>query len=356
MVSFGSKSYSYDSRNRLISHGNYGYGYDAQNHRVSLTINGNATKYSINPNAKLSQLLEATKANGEKTIYIYGLGLLSQEINGKKLYYHYDLRGSTIALTDESGNIVDRWSYLPYGGLISHDKGNTKTPFLYNGRDGVMTDENGLYYMRARYYDPTIRRFINRDTLLGEIGKMATLNRFGYVNGNPVSGVDPSGTEVYEILDVLNYIGETFGNDGTIDARRWNGWWNQIRSKKYINKLKGAIRGIPQVLKNVYKSVSKNKIYKIAGYEKYLYPLAEINNSIEAAQCYEEPTESNVLKLRTYATIDAVTFGFVRDIAKTYYSIGNTLGLLDDEEEEYMEHYLNKNMNLFVYKEYFFDE
>ena len=194
MVNFGADSYTYDSRNRLVAHGSTSYSYDSQNHRISQTVDGKTTAYAINPNAPLSQVLEMTEANGTRTVYAYGLGLLSQKKNGKTLYYHYDLRGSTIALTDDNGNIVDRFSYLPYGKVI-HDLGNTQTPFLYNGRDGVMTDISGLYYMRARYYDPVLRRFINRDTLLGDIGKIASLNRFAYVNGNPVDSVDSLGLE-----------------------------------------------------------------------------------------------------------------------------------------------------------------
>lgn len=194
MLSFGKSNYTYDSRNRLTANSSSTtYSYDTKNNRVSQTINGKTTTYTVNPNSSLSQLLEATDENGSTTVYTYGSGLLSQTKNGKTLYYHYDLRGSTIAMSDDSGKIVDRWTYLPFGGQISHDTGTTQTPFLYNGRDGVMTDKSGLYYMRARYYDPNIRRFINRDILLGEVGLMATLNRFGYVNGNPVSGVDPLG-------------------------------------------------------------------------------------------------------------------------------------------------------------------
>jgi len=82
--------------------------------------------------------------------------------------YHYDLRGSTVALTDANGAVTDRFQYAPYGELVGHE-GTSGTPFLYNGRDGVMTDANGLYYMRVRYYDPEIRRFVNRDSLLSSI-------------------------------------------------------------------------------------------------------------------------------------------------------------------------------------------
>ena len=65
--------------------------------------------------------------------------------------------------------------------------------FGYNGRDGVITDANGLLYMRARYYSPELRRFINADIVPGEISDSTSLNRYAYVNGNPVSFVDPFG-------------------------------------------------------------------------------------------------------------------------------------------------------------------
>ena len=64
---------------------------------------------------------------------------------------------------------------------------------MYNGRDGVVTDSNGLIYMRARYYSPDMRRFINADIVAGSISNAVTLNRFAYANGNPVSFVDPFG-------------------------------------------------------------------------------------------------------------------------------------------------------------------
>jgi len=58
---------------------------------------------------------------------------------------------------------------------------------------GVMTDESGLYYMRARFYSPEIKRFINQDILLGNVAQGQTLNRFAYVTGQPVLLVDPFG-------------------------------------------------------------------------------------------------------------------------------------------------------------------
>ena len=57
----------------------------------------------------------------------------------------------------------------------------------------MTTDENGLYYMRARYYNPDIKRFINQDIKVGDIGSSQSLNRYAYCEGNPVSMIDPFG-------------------------------------------------------------------------------------------------------------------------------------------------------------------
>ena len=65
--------------------------------------------------------------------------------------------------------------------------------YLYNGQYGVITDRNGLYYMRARYYDQDIKRFTNRDVVSGDITNSRSLNRYCYVQGNPVSLTDPFG-------------------------------------------------------------------------------------------------------------------------------------------------------------------
>jgi RHS repeat-associated protein len=121
--------------------------------------------------------------------------------------YHYDLRGSTVALSDAQGAVTEQFAYSPYAGLLSHSPAAVDTPFLYNGRDGVMTDDTGLYYMRARYYDAEIRRFVNQDPLLGMVADGQSLNRYAYVTGEPVRYVDPLG------LNAFTYaVGEAVGN------------------------------------------------------------------------------------------------------------------------------------------------
>ena len=64
-----------------------------------------------------SQTLIKTDPEGTQTYYIYGLGLIGEEKDGVYRSYHYDFRGSTVALTDDSGAVTDRYSYGPYGEL-----------------------------------------------------------------------------------------------------------------------------------------------------------------------------------------------------------------------------------------------
>jgi len=193
-------NFAYDARNRLLSAGSLSYLYDAENNRVSVTDNvyNMQTGYVINPNAPLSQVLIQTDAQGNQTFYVYGLGLIGQEQNGIYTTYHFDLRGSTVALTDASGIVTDRFQYAPYGELVKRT-GKTSTQFLYNGRFGVMADGNGLYYMRTRYYNPEIRQFVNQDPIMGSVADTQSLNRFAYVKGSPVLYVDPLGLWGYNV-------------------------------------------------------------------------------------------------------------------------------------------------------------
>lgn len=180
---------TYDSRNMLTdvvtSNGAIEYEYDAENNRTLKTEYGKTTSYVVNPNISLSQVLTSTK-DGETTYYIYGLGLIAEEKDDTYKTYHYDYRGSTTAITDEQGNTTDRIYYDVHGSVINRT-GTTNTPFLYVGQYGVETDDNGLYYMRARYYNPTIQRFVNVDPIRDG------LNWYGYVEGNPVLYIDSLG-------------------------------------------------------------------------------------------------------------------------------------------------------------------
>ena len=196
----------YDCRNRLVSAGGISYEYDAENNRISQTENGAKTEYVVDSNSSsLTRILTAEK-EGDTTYYIYGIGLIAQENGNEYLIYHFNNIGSTEAVTNIDGEIVETFDYGPYGELLSENKCGIM--FLYNGELGVATDSNGLYYMRARYYNPEIKRFINQDVMTGSITDTPTLNRYAYVNGNPISLNDPFGLSPF-----LNWLDGITGHD-----------------------------------------------------------------------------------------------------------------------------------------------
>jgi RHS repeat-associated protein len=206
-------AYAYDARNRLLNVGGVTNFYDAMNNRYLQTQGTNATMFVVNPNAKLPQVLMRIK-NGVTNYYVYGAGLLYQVTEAASgtnvLTYHYDYRGSTVALTDTNGNITDRIEYSLYA-TTTYRAGTNDTPFLFNGRYGVQTDSNGLLYMRARYYNPYLCRFLNADPS----GFSGGLNFYAYAGGNPVSYLDPFGLN-------KEATGDT---DFT-----WTGLWNGLNS------------------------------------------------------------------------------------------------------------------------------
>ena len=191
MVSNSESVFDYDSSNRLVRMDGHFYTYNAEDVRIKCVCDDKETTYTYNTNCKLSQLLTKT-TNGVVTKYVYGLGLIGEESSSTFRTYHFDFRGSTVAVTDASGTLTDTFAYDTYGKCIART-GTSDIIFGYNGRDGVVTDTNGLCYMRARYYSPDMRRFINADIIAGKISNAVTLNRFAYANGNPVSNVDPFG-------------------------------------------------------------------------------------------------------------------------------------------------------------------
>ena len=201
MLSNGTLTCTYDSANRLVSAGGHTYTYNAEDVRIRNLCSDEDTTYTYNTNAKLSMLLMKT-TGGVVTKYVYGRGLIGEEANNTFKTYHFDCRGSTIAITDSNGNITDTFAYDTYGKCISRT-GTSRTIFLYDGIDGVVSDINGLCYMRARYYSPDMRRFVNADVIHGEISEAITLNRYAYAYANPVSFVDPIGLSFLLTLGLI---------------------------------------------------------------------------------------------------------------------------------------------------------
>jgi RHS repeat-associated protein len=202
MTSAGSKTFGYDANGGLVntsagrtytwnrdgmlnsvSNGGstYTYAYDPLGRRIKKTVNigcnETVTKYVYDPSGAL--VAETGITNTVTAYYVYGAGgLISKIIPGtpdEAYYYHYDGIGSTIAITDANENIVNKYAYDTFGAVLDSVEG-ISNPFKYVGAYGVMDEGNGLLYMRARYYDPAVGRFINKDP----IGLAGGINQYVY--------------------------------------------------------------------------------------------------------------------------------------------------------------------------------
>ena len=170
--------YAYDTSDRLTSAGGVASAYNPDGLRVT----AGGASYKIDPNGLSKPLMR------NQTKYVWGIGLIYEETGGEIKTYHPDHLGSTIMLCNANGAVTDTWAYTSYG-MESHTQGISDTPFRFHGALGCMTDDNGLVYMRARYYNPRIMRFLNQDP----IGFQGGLNWFAAFDNNPVSNVDPLG-------------------------------------------------------------------------------------------------------------------------------------------------------------------
>jgi len=186
--------FTFDARNRLTEVGNATFAYDSEGRRVSKTENGTTTTYVHDPQSPLSRLLSATNGN-TSTFYVYtpaGMLLFEDTPSTTGIRVpHHDYRGSTVALSNGTGSVIGRVTYGTYGEVVSRT-GDTDTRFLYHGAYGVETDANGLCLMRARYYSPQTRRFLNADPIQFGGG----VNWYGFVGSNPVARIDPDGLDI----------------------------------------------------------------------------------------------------------------------------------------------------------------
>jgi len=196
MLSKGSITYTYDYANRLVRviSGTTAvqFTYDGDGKRSSKTVNGAATRYLYDVNTLLPVVLSES-ANGNDTLYTYGAELIAMtDPTGAQTYYHYDGLGSTCNLTNEAGQAIAGYAYDAFGNLHAMT-GSSDNPFGFTGQQ--TDDETGLLYLRARYYDQSVGRFITKDPSPAYPSVPQSLNRYVYVENNPINLVDPSGND-----------------------------------------------------------------------------------------------------------------------------------------------------------------
>lgn len=239
----GSDSYTFDLNDNLLSAtGAYPatFTYDGSGNRRTKTANGIQTKYILNILGMSQVLLETDQSNTPTNYYIYGAtGLVSRiKPNGTTHYYHYDFRGSTVALTDASQTITHTYAYDAFGTVLTaNEPANDVNVYRYNGQYGVQYDAPNRTFMRARYYDPQTGRFISEDPI------WAT-NLYPFADNNPVNKVDADGRNAKLIISLMRMdnksllnitTNKTIQNSKNPYIQQYRAWAYQILFSRFLN-------------------------------------------------------------------------------------------------------------------------
>lgn len=184
--------YSYDAEDQLVRidfpDGTFAaYRYDGLGRRVEKNANGSITRYIYD---KANVLWELDGSNSVVASYASGPGLddlISMTRGGQRFAYHRDGLGSIVALSDGSGALAAEYEYDGFGGVITSSGALNPNTFTRREYDS----ESGLYFLRARYYDPRLGRFLQEDPLRDVNGE----NLYSYAANNPVNLIDPLGLQ-----------------------------------------------------------------------------------------------------------------------------------------------------------------
>jgi len=199
-------TFSYDYENRLVSQitdsNMVEHIYDGLGNRIARVENGVSTCYILDRGRGMSHILCETDDSGNITAYyIHGPQILARIVtDGSVRYYHTNHIGSVVALTDETETVTDRYAYTPFG-VPAGNEGTTPNPFTYVGGLGVMKEADGLYFMRARFYEPSTGRFLQADPV-------GNFSSYIYTVNNPLFFIDPLGLCAKKTKNILENIGK----------------------------------------------------------------------------------------------------------------------------------------------------
>jgi RHS repeat-associated protein len=272
----------YDERNRIIKVAKDGkevsYKYNGDGLLYERTENGITTRYYFDGDNLIAEgTVQAGTTAVKKAEYLYGNKLVSKISNvGKKSYYTFNGHGDVKELRDDSGALLNQYSYDIWGNPISVTEQEKDNHFMYSGEFWDTT--TSLQYLRARWYDPSLGRFISEDTYPGEYKDPLSLNLYTYVENNPLKYVDPSGHEP-KFAD----------NDGSSihdSGRPIGGPISSSSGSGNANKVKLDLVGkLAQSLKNVIKKMdsshgnSKSSSKQQHGYEIFEKLTGKVNKT-----------------------------------------------------------------------------
>ena len=214
------------------------YEYNANGIRTAKTVGGVRHEYDLEG----SNILRESDALGNVIVPLYDgeEQVCGVTYNGELFFFHKNLQGDIIAITDQTATVVARYSYDAWGKctILSDTSGceiATVNPFRYRGY--YYDAEIGMYYLQSRYYDPAVGRFVTSDdpTIINSpinTDSMST-NKFCYCLNSPINATDENGTIASFIVKMIgNFIWGMFG--GIIGLYLANITLNLVNGKKNL--------------------------------------------------------------------------------------------------------------------------
>jgi len=239
------KALNWDGASRLREIGDVKLAYNGLGDMISRTEGGNTLRYFYNYAVGLNPIMaeKDETAGNFLRYYVWTPGgqllYMIDAADGNKVYfYHFDRIGSTLALTDASGTITDKYAYDPYGRLLQHE-GTNLQPFTFVGQWGVRSEgaDGTFYHMRARYYDASSAHFVSREPVWPQIENPREINPYQYALNTPMNLIDINGMDAMpytmlcewgefykhcndtlthdEIMDILDKVSEEMGEKYT---------------------------------------------------------------------------------------------------------------------------------------------
>ncbi|HAK59559.1 MAG TPA: hypothetical protein DCO77_04140 [Nitrospiraceae bacterium] len=211
--------------------------YDYDNKPDTVTLGGSTTRFVYDGNGArikkitptdttlyVGKLYECKASACSKYIFAGGKRIALKASVTDILYYHQDHLGSSRIVTDATGEVKEEVFYDPFGATRA-DVGTVSVNHKYTSQE--FDAETGLYFYNARYYDPVLGRFISPDTIVPRFADPQSLNRYSYVNNNPLNYIDPSGHGLRRWLKRLRQqqnlrkVHKAIFNPGTLSDEYW---------------------------------------------------------------------------------------------------------------------------------------
>jgi RHS repeat-associated protein len=250
-----STTMAYDQANRLTAFASTAtYSYDGNGLRTSKTVSGAKAALIWD----LAEGIPVVIGDGA-TSYVTGpKGLPLEQVAGRSVaFYHVDQINSVRAITDSRGATLNTYNYDLYGNLSSSTV-QISNPFMYTAQ--YFDSESGLYYLRARYYDPATESFLTRDP-----AAQTTQEPYSYAHDSPLNSSDPTGLDSAECQARLNEILK-------FAQRAWNTAQATLRDLVWRDDCKAAeghFQNYLNAMKNLNRAVDA---YTAAGCDPSLIP------------------------------------------------------------------------------------